>query len=283
MKKVSLLLALLVCFGLSAQDKKAYQLFDKKGKKVTYEKLLKAAEKSQVVLFGEYHNNSVVHWLQLELTKDLAEKKPLVLGAEMLEADNQKQLDQYLKGEINQKQLDTTARLWPNYKTDYKPLVDFAKENKLPFIATNIPRRYASMVSKKGFEVLETLTEEEKTWIAPLPIAYDENLPGYVNMMKMMGDHASPNMPKAQASKDATMAYFIQKNLKPDSIFIHYNGTYHSDNFEGISWYLKRNEPNLQITTIATIEQEDLEKILPEEYNKADYILVIDEDVTKTH
>lgn len=283
MKKASLFLALLVFFGVSAQDKKAYQLFDKKGKKTTYAKLLKDAEKAQVVLFGEYHNNSVVHWLQLELTKDLAEKKPLVLGAEMLEADNQKQLDQYLKGEINQKQLDTTARLWPNYKTDYKPLVDFAKENKLSFIATNIPRRYASMVSKKGFEVLETLTPEEKTWMAPLPIAYDENLPGYVNMMKMMGDHASPNMPKAQASKDATMAYFIQKHLKPDSIFIHYNGTYHSDNFDGINWYLKKSMPNLQIITIATLEQKNLEKIPAEEHNKADYILVIDEDVTKTH
>ena len=283
MKKISLFLALIVCFGISAQDKKAYQIFDKNGKKVTYGKLLKAAEKAQVVLFGEYHNNSVVHWLQLELTKDLAEKKPLVLGAEMLEADNQKQLNQYLKGEINQKQLDTTARLWPNYKTDYKPLVDFAKEKNLPFIATNIPRRYASMVSKKGFEALETLTAEEKTWIAPLPIAYDENLPGYVNMMKMMGDHASPNMPKAQASKDATMAYFILKNLKDNSIFIHYNGSYHSDNFEGIHWYLKNALPNLQTITIATLEQKDLEKIIPEEYNKADYILVIDEDVTKTH
>jgi uncharacterized iron-regulated protein len=283
MKKISLFLALIVCFGISAQDKKAYQIFDKNGKKVNYGKLLKATEKAQVVLFGEYHNNSVVHWLQLELTKDLAEKKPLVLGAEMLEADNQKQLDQYLKGEINQKQLDTTARLWPNYKTDYKPLVDFAKEKNLPFIATNIPRRYASMVSKKGFEALETLTAEEKIWIAPLPIAYDENLPGYVNMMKMMGDHASPNMPKAQAIKDATMAYFIAKNLKPDSIFIHYNGSYHSDNFEGIHWYLKNALPNLQTITIATLEQKDLEKIMPEEYNKADYILVIDEDVTKTH
>jgi uncharacterized iron-regulated protein len=283
MKKISLFLALIVCFGISAQDKKAYQLFDKNGKKVTYGKLLKATEKAQVVLFGEYHNNSVVHWLQLELTKDLAEKKPLVLGAEMLEADNQKQLDQYLKGEINQKQLDSTARLWPNYKTDYKPLVDFAKEKNLPFIATNIPRRYASMVSKKGFDALETLTAEEKLWIAPLPIAYDENLPGYVNMMKMMGDHASPNMPKAQASKDATMAYFIRKNLKDNSIFIHYNGSYHSDNFEGIHWYLKNALPNLQTITIATLEQKDLEKIMPEEYNKADYILVIDEDVTKTH
>ena len=114
----------------------------------------------------------------------------------MIEADNQKQLDQYLKGEINQKQLDSTARLWSNHKTDYKPLVDFAKDNNRHFVATNIPRRYASMVSKKGFEALETLTAEEKSWIAPLPIPYDAELPGYVEMMKMMGDHTSPKTEK---------------------------------------------------------------------------------------
>ena len=266
-----------------SQEKKAYQLFNKKGKKVDYGKLLIAAEKAQVVLFGEYHNNAISHWLELELTKDLADKNKIILGAEMIEADNQKQLDQFLKGEINQKQLDSTARLWPNYKTDYKPLVEFAKENNIPFIATNIPRRFASIVSKKGFEGLENLTLDERTWIAPLPIVYDSELPGYVNMMKMMGDHASPNMPKAQAIKDATMAYFIQKNLKEKSIFIHFNGTYHSDNFEGIYWYLKKAAPNLEILTIATIEQKELKKISTEDYNKADYILVIDEDVTKTH
>ena len=266
-----------------SQEKKAYQLFNKKGKKVDYGKLLIAAEKAQVVLFGEYHNNAISHWLELELTKDLADKNKIILGAEMIEADNQKQLDQFLKGEINQKQLDSTARLWPNYKTDYKPLVEFAKENNIPFIATNIPRRFASLVSKKGFEGMENLTSKEKTWIAPLPIVYDSELPGYVNMMKMMGDHASPNMPKAQAIKDATMAYFIQKNLKAKSIFIHFNGTYHSDNFEGIYWYLKKTAPNLEILTIATIEQKELKKIPAEDYNKADYILVIDEDVTKTH
>ncbi|MES2748488.1 MAG: ChaN family lipoprotein [Bacteroidota bacterium] len=268
---------------LQSQDKKAYQLFDKNGKKTTYEKFLKASLKTQVVLFGEYHDNAISHWLQLELTKDIAEKSPIVLGAEMLEADNQKQLNQYLKSEINQKKLDSTARLWPNYKTDYKPLVDFAKEKNVAFIATNIPRRYASMVSKKGFEALQTLTDEEKAWIAPQPIPYDDNLPGYVEMMKMMGEHASPNMPKAQAVKDATMAYFITKNLKEDSIFIHYNGSYHSDNFEGINWYLKTYNPNLQILTISTVEQKDLSKLEKENYNKADYILVIDEDVTKTY
>ena len=283
MKKGLLLLAFIIGFGVAAQEKKAYQFYDKKGKKTDYGQLLKAARTAQVVLFGEYHNNAISHWLQLELTKDMAEKKAVILGAEMIEADNQKQLDQYLKDEINQKQFDTTARLWPNYKTDYKPLVDFAKENKRPFIATNIPRRYASIVFKKGFEGLENLTLEEKSWIAPLPIAYDANLPGYVNMMKMMGDHTSPNMPKAQAIKDATMAYFILKNRNENAIFIHYNGTYHSDNFEGIYWYLKKTAPTLEVLTIATIEQKEINKINTEEYNKADYILVIDEDVTKTH
>ncbi len=283
MKKQFLLLVWFISCSLWAQDKLSYQLFDQNGKKVSYGKLLKAAEKAQVVLFGEYHNNAICHWLELELTKDIAAKRNIVLGAEMLEADNQKQLDQYLKGEINQKQLDSMARLWPNHKTDYKPLVDFAKEQHLPFVATNIPRRYAAMVSKKGFEALEALTAEEKDWIAPLPIAYDATLPGYVEMMKMMGDHTSPNMPKAQAIKDATMAYFITKNLKPDTVFMHYNGTYHSNNFEGIYWYLKKANPELNIITISTVEQSDLKKILPENYTKADYILVIDEDVTKTY
>jgi uncharacterized iron-regulated protein len=266
-----------------AQDGQPYQLFDKSGKKTTYKKLVKKTASAEVVLFGEHHNNSLVHWLQLELTKDLAKKKQLVLGAEMLEADNQKQLDQYLKGEINQKQLDSTARLWNNYNTDYKPLVDFAKDNKLPFIATNIPRRYASMVFKKGIESLNTLTVEEKSWIAPLPIAYDASLPGYAGMMKMMGDHANPDMPKAQAIKDATMAHFILKNVQSNSLFIHYNGTYHSDNFEGIYWCLKNENPDISIVTIATVEQKEVSKLDKEHLMKADFILVVDEDVTKTY
>jgi uncharacterized iron-regulated protein len=283
MKAKFLILFFGISFILQAQDKKAYQLFDQNGKKTTYDKLLKASSKTQVVLFGEFHNNAISHWLQLELTKDLSQVKPIILGAEMIEADNQKQINQYLKGEIDQKKLDSTARLWSNYKTDYKPLVDFAKEKNLQFIATNIPRRFASLVSKKGFEALQTLTEEEKLWIAPQPFPYDANLPGYVEMMKMMGDHTSPNMPKAQASKDATMAYFINKNLQPNATFIHYNGSFHSDNFDGINWYLKNYSPNLQIITISTVEQKDLSQLEKENYNKANFILVIDEDVTKTY
>ena len=283
MKKITFSIFLFATIISVAQDKKAYQIFDKKGKKSSYEKVLKAAEKSDVVLFGEYHDNSVVHWLQLEFTKDLAQKKDLVLGAEMLEADNQKQLDQYLNGEINQKQLDSSARLWKNYKTDYKPLVDFAKEKKFSFIATNVPRRYASLVFKKDLVALDSLSAQEKSWIAPLPIEFDINLPGYKSMMGMQGGHEGDKMPKAQAIKDATMAYFINKNRKENSIFVHYNGTYHSDNYEGINWYLRKLDADIQIETIAMVEQKDISKLEAEHYNKADFVLVIDEDVTKTH
>jgi uncharacterized iron-regulated protein len=100
MKKTVTVALIIISFVTNAQDKQSYQLFDKNGKKVKYHKILTSSQKNDVILFGEYHNNSVVHWLQLELTKDLAEKTDLVLGAEMLEADNQTQINHYLGFDI---------------------------------------------------------------------------------------------------------------------------------------------------------------------------------------
>lgn len=283
MKFSTLLLTFLFATTSFGQDKQAYEIFDAKGNKTSYEKIVKTAQKSRIVLFGELHDNAIVHWLQYEFTKDLFTKKGLVLGAEMFETDNQNQLNNYLNGKINQKVLDSTARLWKNYKTDYKPLVDFAKDKKISFIATNIPRKYASMVYKKGLEELQTISFEEKKLMAPLPIEFDGELPGYKDMLKMEGNHAGDKMPKAQAIKDATMAYFILKNLKENYIFVHYNGTYHSDNFEGISWYIRERDPEVSIMTIATVEQKDVKDLEKENHGKADFIIVVDEDMTKTH
>ncbi len=282
MKYLFCLFIFLISFNSYTQEKLSYQIFDKNGKKSDYGKMLKVVSQAEVILFGEYHDNPIIHWLQLGLTKDLQQKHQLVLGAEMIEADNQEALDRYLSDEINQKGLDTLARLWNNHKTDYKPLVDFAKAKKIKFIATNIPRRYASMVYKNDFESLDKLTPEEKNWIAPLPIAYDPELPGYKNMLTMMGDHPNEKLPKAQAIKDATMGHFIFQNLDSKSIFLHFNGTYHSDYFEGIYWYLKRQNENLKIKTIAAVSQRNLTKLEKEHFNKADFIIVVDEDMTKT-
>lgn len=284
MKKFCLLPALLaLAFSVYGQSKPAYILYNAAGKKVNYDKMIRTLKDKDIVLFGEYHNNPIAHWLQLETTRDLHARRPLVLGAEMFEADNQEPLDRYLRGEIDAKGLDTLARLWKNHRTDYAPLLNFARDSHLVFAATNIPRRYASMVSKGGFEVLDTLTAQEKSWMAPLPMAYDAELPGYKNMIAMMGGHGGPNLPKAQASKDATMAWFILKYYKPGSLFLHFNGAYHSDNYEGILWYLRRERPNLRYATITTVSQKDIGRLLAENKGKADFIICVDEDMTTTY
>jgi uncharacterized iron-regulated protein len=279
----SLVLSFLVVTVGFAQDKPAYQIFNAKGKKVKYQKVVKEAADADMFFFGELHNNAIAHWLQIELTQDLGKERELILGAEMFEADNQNELNRYLNGEIDAKALDTLARLWPNYETDYAPLVDYAKDNNLNFVATNIPRRYANLVYRKGFEGLDSLSSEEKSWIAPLPIDYDPNVPSYQAMLTMMGDHASPTMPMAQASKDATMAYFIHKNYVDGKLFVHYNGSYHSDDKEGIVWHLKRLNPDLDIVSITTVEEDDISELKEEHLNKADFIIVVDEDVTHTY
>jgi uncharacterized iron-regulated protein len=283
MKHILFIISCLFATHSLTGQTKAYVIYNSKGKKVSYEKTLEYVEKKDIVLFGEFHNNPISHWLQYELTEDLEKKRNLILGAEMFEADNQDALNLYLNDSINQEELDTLARLWPNYKTDYAPLVNFAKDSVIPFIATNIPRRFASMVYKKGFSALDSLNEEEKEWVATLPILYDSTLSRYVNILQMMGKHGSPKLIKAQASKDATMAHFIYKNYVPGSLFLHYNGAYHSDYHEGILWYLKNLNPKLKYSTITTVSQKDVNKLLEENKGIADYIICVDENMTKTH
>ncbi len=284
MKKYILpLLFLLSISNIHAQKKDAYIIYNSKGKKVSYTQMLKSMAKADIALFGEQHDCAIAHWLQLETMKDLYSKRKLILGAEMIEADNQSQLDFYLSGKINQKAFDTLARLWPNYKTDYAPLVNFAKDSHLVFVATNIPRRYANQVMKRGFQTLDSLTPLQKSWMAPLPMAYDSTLPGYVKIVEMMGGHGGSNMPKAQATKDATMAYFTLKNYVPGNLFVHYNGAFHSDNFEGILWYLKRDKPYLKYMTISTVTQKDIYKLEKKNIGKADFIICVDEDMTSSY
>jgi len=283
MKYLIFLLSFFCTLNIGVSQKQAFVIYNKQGKKVSYNKMMKKLSKKDVILFGELHNNPIAHWLQLELTSDLNASRDLILGAEMYEADNQDELDLYMKDSIDYKGLDTLARLWPNDKTDYAPLVNFAKEKDLEFVATNIPRRFANKVYKSGFEALDSLSAEEKSWVAPLPFPFDSELPTYKSILEMMGDHGTPELVKAQASKDATMAHFILMNYEAGKLFIHYNGAFHSDWYEGIGWYLKQAQPDLKYGTISTVTQKNVRILLDENKGVADFIICVDEDMTTTY
>jgi uncharacterized iron-regulated protein len=292
MKLSVIIFTLIISIQAFSQDKPAYKIFTGEGKKADYEDIMKTANKTDVVFFGELHDNPIAHWLELELTKSLyaSKGKDLILAAEMFETDNQVLIDEYLSGIIKESSFEAEARLWKNYATDYKPLLIFAKDNGLKFVASDIPRRYAAVVASGGFEALQNIPPDELKYIAPLPIEYDPELPCYKDMLSMsgsiggpMGGKVSDNLPKAQAIKDATMAKSIVNNWQTGKVMIHFNGSYHSDRHMGILWYLNKYNPSIHSVTISAVLQDDIEKMSDENKGLADFVIVIPSSMTKTY
>lgn len=275
---------------MAAQDKPAYLLYNSKGKTADYKDMVKDLSKADMVLFGEHHTNPISHWLQLEVTQSLYESvgDKLILGAEMFENGNQLVMDEYLAGFYDEeKMMPEMTQMWKNYKTDYKPLLDFAKEKKIPFIATNIPRRYAAMINKDGKDALKKLSPEAAKMVSPDLIKYyDPNVKAYAEMKDRMGGHVPKNMDNiqlAQAAKDATMAHFMLKNYKKPMLFLHYQGSYHSDNDQGIIWWVNKLKPGLDIKSISTITRTDWDKLNDKEKAAlADYSIVVPDNMTET-
>jgi uncharacterized iron-regulated protein len=282
------LLIILILFAFVAfKPKPAYQIFSgDKERQIDFDSMMKGLKGADVVFFGEDHNNSMCHWLELQVLKSLAETtgKDIIVGAEMFESDDQLILNEYLNGLIKEEHFIKEAKVWDNYNTDYAPMFEFAKEHNYPFIATNVPRRYANLVARNGLEALNQLDKEAKKYIPPLPIEVDYNIPSYKEMNEMMAGHMGAGfMVDAQAIKDATMAYFIEENLKKKGVFYHLNGSYHSKNKEGIVHYLHKSKPKLNIITIMVVDQDDIDELEDDNKGMADFIIAIPSDMTKTY
>lgn len=276
---------------LCAQSPQSYKIFNAQGNEVSYAQMIKDLASKRVIFFGEMHNCPISHWLELKVTESLhtIHKNQLTLGAEMFETDNQLILDEFLSGTISEKSYEAEMRLWQNYATDYAPLVDFAKEHRLTFVATNVPRRYARLVSRKGLEALQALSENAKQFMAPLPIPYKadtEQNATFEQMTAMMGytDRNPEFMAQAQALKDATMAWSIARHVNTQKgCFLHFNGTFHSDKGEGIIPFLQHYKKEVSVGVIATCRQEKIDKMDEVNALRADYIICIPEDMTHSY
>ncbi len=215
----------------------------------------------------------------------------MIMGAEMWEADGQEMLNEYAKKQlIDKKAYQRDARLWHNTSTDYMPLLDFAVQKKLNFICTNIPRRYANMVLKRGEKSLDSISPNNKKFLPPLPlhfnpdeIVYQKLYEGFKHMQAtpMKGSDVI-NFIKAQALKDATMAYLINKNMQQGDLFFHFNGEYHSAFHSGIVYYLKYYNPKIKVKTISTISQNNIFDFKAKD-SRADFNILIPKNMTPTY
>jgi len=272
-------------FTSLSQNERAFVIYNAKGKKVSHKKMQKIALQQEYVFFGEYHDNPIAHWLEYELTVSMFKHhgQRLQLGFEMFERDQQMLLGEYMKNLVNDQTFEDSCRLWPNYTTDYKPLLLFAKENAIFCNADNIPRRYASLLFKRGRPALDSLSIDDQAFMAPLDFVVDSTLSQYAALKDMEQHMGGSHMMEAQAIKDATMAHFILLQKKDNDVVLHFNGAYHSDFYQGIVWYIRQAKPEAKIGTISTVTQTDISKLDDEHKGKADFIICVPETMTRTH
>ena len=288
MKRLIIALVALLSFTMTwAQSPAAYVLYDKEGNKADYADLIKEMSKMDVVFLGEVHNCPIAHWMEKVIIEDLhaIHGKQLMLGAEMFERDNQLLLNEYLGGLIPESKFKAEVKLWDNYNTDYAPIVNFAKENELQFIATNVARRYANMVSKEGYDALDKISDEAKELIAPLPIKYIDNphVNAYFAHMMQPGMSMMPaeNLSKAQTVKDATMAWSIVQTLK-DKKMVHLNGSFHSTGHAGIINYLNEYRPGLKCGVVEIVRQSNVDELNKMHKGNADFFICVPKNMTTT-
>ena len=256
MMKQLLLSLLLLPFSLYAQDPSNYKIYDTgSGLEISLSEMISKIKNADVVFFGEEHNDATAHELEVGIFRLLHEQNGALqtLSLEMFETDVQQVLDEYLAGIISERNFTKEARAWNNY-ADYRPMVEYAKENKLYVIAANTPKRYVNLVTRKGLNGLDALNKASLKWLPPLPI---DTASGryYEKFIESLGGHNMPGMQIYQSQNlwDAGMAWSVANylNKQKKARVFHVNGRFHSDEGLGAVAQFRKYRPRLQAFTIS--------------------------------
>ncbi|MDZ4750274.1 MAG: ChaN family lipoprotein [Flavobacteriales bacterium] len=283
-------------------------------REITIEELINESAQTDVIFFGELHNDSVAHYLELEITKALFGRhgSNFAVAMEMFDRDVQPVMNEYLRGSIRERHFNKDARIWSNYG-DYKPVVEFAKENNIPVVCSNAASRYTNLAGREGQGALKDLPVLSKKNFAPMP--YDTASGAYhaklMALMEVAPTHTPPPAPgtetpaqdsvvvvapifnpmmsfslvTAQSLWDATMAYSIaeyRKANKKDKV-LHINGSFHSDEHFGIVIQLKKYSPKTKIMVISCSPDNSFPSINWSEHSsRGDFIIITDPAVPRT-
>jgi uncharacterized iron-regulated protein len=266
-----------------------YKIYDTRTRQLTtIDKIVTEMAGADVLFFGEEHNDSAGHYLENKIFRALhaAYNDKVALSMEMFETDGQLVLNEYLAGTIDENRFSRDIRLWNNYK-DYRPMIEYAKQNKLPVIAANPPRRYVTLVTRRGMKALDSLSKDAKKFLPPLP--YD-TLSGpyrekFMEIMKGSPGSTSQNIYYSQNLWDAGMANSIYRFLKANKrkkVF-HCVGGFHTEEKLGTAAQLQLRNKKLKILNIASFSDKSFSDPDWEKFSaRGDYIIMTNPDLKKT-
>ncbi len=111
------------------------------------------------------------------------------------------------------------ANAWPNYESDYRPLVEFAKQKNLPVIAANAPKGIVRCIGRQGIDYVNKLDDEQRTFIAE---SINTASSPYKEKFMASMHHGKPEQTEkqfaAQVTWDETMAESIVNYLTPNQV-----------------------------------------------------------------
>lgn len=305
----------------------AYRVFTGAGEPASLEDIVAAMADHDVVFIGEAHDDPTGHMLEAELLEraraaygtggsddsaaapsddapGVGAARTVALSLEFFERDVQLVVDEYLAGLITESAFRAASRPWDRYETDYRPLIELAKEHGLDVIAANAPRRYVSRVTRHGRASLDDLSADARETLPPLP--YGEPSAEYRDqwirvMAEVMeregtkcgipvadsaavapvGTHSGMGSQLAsQALWDATMAWWIAQYLEshPDALVLHMVGGFHVARGTGTPEHLTAYRPDTEPMIVMLRPVEDIAAFEPAPDGQwGDFVIQTDE------
>jgi uncharacterized iron-regulated protein len=146
------------------------------------ESLIPVLADKRVVLIGETHDRLDHHLVQLEIIRGLHEIHPaLAIGMEAFQQPFQRHLDDYVSGKLSERELLRKTEYYRRWRFDfrlYQPILRYARENRLPLVALNLPTELTRKVGRQG---IEGLSEEER---AEIPEEIDRSDAAYESRLE---------------------------------------------------------------------------------------------------
>ena len=256
-----------------------HRVFDARHRRFTdFEAMLGDVMTADVLFLGEQHDDPGTHRLELAALEGLARRRSnVVLALEMFERDTQGALDRYLLGSATEQEFLAGSRPWPRYRSDYRPLVEFARAWKWPVVASNVPRPYASLVARRGLAGLDSLAASDRALAArAIECPHDNYFDRFAKTMGDMGAHGPGAAPlsdeqkrtqlqrvyEAQCVKDETMGESVARVLlaaPARALVVHVNGAFHSDYRLGTAARSAGRLPGKRVAVVSFVPVENLD------------------------
>ncbi|MBI5666047.1 MAG: ChaN family lipoprotein [Nitrospirae bacterium] len=185
----------------------------------TLSDVIKGVEGRRIIYVGEVHDVFAHHAVQLDIITGVYKNDPqIAIGMEMFQRPFQKSLDSFISGETGEAEFLKQTEYFNRWGFDYplyKPVLDFAKAEKVPVIALNLQKEITAKVSRGG---IDSLSEEDKKEIPTdldfSDMEYRERLKEIFSMHNKSEEKNFEFFYQAQILWDETMSHSVDEFVK---------------------------------------------------------------------